>query len=439
LLLVIFAGALFIAVRIYAELASAASVETSLVTTRAELDDALRQQIEEQDALRGYLLTGDDSFQGPYEEGDRAFDQDIDSLSAEIEDLTDPELSATIRQLRDVHERWESEVAVPLMHHRAADVTATEKAGKMMVDQARDDASRIGALLKVRLDTAQTSLRRRIDESLFSILALSIVFASAAIAFVATRARLQARIDRERAIVETLEGAFRNDLDALAGAHIGSAYSSATRDAAVGGDLFDVRRLDERTGLILVADVSGKGIDAAVDTAFVKYSLRTLARVERDPAVLMAQFNALFLDTIRDPSTFVVVFAGVFDGATRRLSYSSAGHGGAFIRRGGVVRELEVTGPAIGLDASMTFAGAALDLEPGDLLVLATDGFTEARDPAGNMLGARALEFLRAAPTEPQACADGLVAALRAYSGGRLADDLALLVVGVDGEPARAG
>jgi serine phosphatase RsbU (regulator of sigma subunit) len=74
-----------------------------------------------------------------------------------------------------------------------------------------------------------------------------------------------------------------------------------------------------------------------------------------------------------------------------------------------------------------------VSLLPNDLLVLATDGLTEARDRHGNVLDeAAAMRLVRNSPSEPQACADGLVSAIRRHSGGRIFDDLALLVVGID-------
>jgi serine phosphatase RsbU (regulator of sigma subunit) len=435
LLVVIFAIAVFASVRIHGQLAEAASVERSLVKTRQGLDHVLQLQIDQQTAVRGFLLTGEQSFLAAYDEDDRVFDSVGKDLRAAVDALHDGELDATIEDLQTVHETWENEIARPLVANRRRSVVTLEQRGKVLVDQLRGDAQRIGDLLDERLDRAQIRVQARIDESLFTVLALALLFASAGIIFVATRARLQARIDRERAIVETLESAFRSDLDALPGARVGSAYSSATRDAAVGGDLFDVRRLDATTGLILIADVSGKGIEAAVNTAFVKYALGTLARSIRDPAALLAAFNAQFMDTIAEPSSFVVVFAGILDAASQRLTYGGAGHGGAFLRRGTDVRVLPATGPAIGLDRSLGFESAVVDLQPGDQMVLATDGFTEARNAAGTMLGDAAIALLRSAPADPQACADRLVEDLRVYCGGALADDLALLVISI-GDPA---
>jgi sigma-B regulation protein RsbU (phosphoserine phosphatase) len=175
-----------------------------------------------------------------------------------------------------------------------------------------------------------------------------------------------------------------------------------------------------------MADVSGKGIQAAVNTAFVKYSIRTLARSSDDPSYIVEQFNRAFVDTVRDPNLFVVVFVGLLDLQARELTYASAGHGGAYLRRGDDVRQLAVTGPIIGLDAGSEYGSRTERL--------ATDGLYEARNFAGEMLDdGGAMDLLRTAETDPQACADDLVAAVRRRSGGALHDDLALLVIAIDG------
>jgi len=277
-------------------------------------------------------------------------------------------------------------------------------------------------------------LKTRINEALFGGLASVLVFGLVCIVFVTSRHQMQALIDREREIVETLQGAFSTDLDALPGARIGSAYISADSDAAVGGDLYDVRRLDDWRGLVVMADVSGKGIQAAVNTAFVKYSIRMLARSTGDPAQILEQFNRAFVDTVTDPNLFVVVFVGLFDARTQELTYASAGHAGAFLRRDGSVRQFDVTGPIVGLDAAFGYSSRTERLADGDVILLATDGMSEARDGSGELLDdSGTMEMLRTSPADPQACADTLVSAVRQRSGGVLHDDLALLVIRLDG------
>ncbi|MBD5606892.1 MAG: serine/threonine-protein phosphatase, partial [Candidatus Eremiobacteraeota bacterium] len=164
------------------------------------------------------------------------------------------------------------------------------------------------------------------------------------------------------------------------------------------------------------------------------YSVRTLARDHRDPGDILDNFNTMFLETVSDPNLFVVVFVGVLDAQSRQLSYASAGHAGAFLRRGNDVSVLAVTGPVIGLDKNFTYDTNVVALQEGDLLLLATDGLSEARDTSGGFLDeSGALELLAAASLDPQTCADEIVAAVRARSGGTVGDDLALLAIKIDG------
>jgi serine phosphatase RsbU (regulator of sigma subunit) len=238
-------------------------------------------------------------------------------------------------------------------------------------------------------------------------------------------------------VTDTLQRAFLSGWDLLPYLRVGTAYVSSTRLAAVGGDLFDVYRLDDHRALILVADVSGKGLAAAVDTAQVKYTIRTLAETERDPAAVLRRFNRIYERTAeRDPEAFVSLFLGVMDDRDLSLSYASAGHAPVFARSGSHVRALPATGPLIGLGGEAVFTSERIRLNVGDVIVLATDGLTEARDQAGVMLGEeQAIKWLERGDADPQVLADEVVGNVRRYAGGRIADDLALLVIRVQRTP----
>jgi len=434
LLAAILGIALGISVRIYTQLDDAQRVQRVLVTAQQQLDEVVRVQLDQETGMRGYVATGARIFLQPYESSNdkyaaaiAAFQKTAAPLGLETESVT--------REMRSVHDSWEREVALPLIKNPRDQPLRRETLGKVYVDQLRGDTNRVEYLINQRLEHAQNELKTRINEALFGGLASVLVFGLVCIVFVTSRHQMQALIDREREIVETLQGAFSTDLDTLPGARIGSAYISADSDAAVGGDLYDVRRLDAWRGLVVMADVSGKGIQAAVNTAFVKYSIRMLARSTGDPAQILEQFNRAFVDTVTDPNLFVVVFVGLFDARTQELTYASAGHAGAFLRRDGSVRQFEVTGPIVGLDAAFGYSSRTVRLADGDVILLATDGMSEARDGSGELLDdSGTMEMLRTSPADPQACADTLVSAVRRRSGGMLHDDLALLVIRLDGD-----
>jgi len=438
LLAAILAIAVGISVRIYTQLDDAQAVQRVLVLAQQQLDEVVRIQLDQETGMRAYVATGARLFLQPYEHRNDEYAAAITAFEKTVAPLN-LNTANVPTEMRAVHEAWEREVALPLIKNPHDEPLKRETLGKVLVDQLRGDTQRVNQSIQQRLQSAQEELKSRINEALFGGLASILVFGLVCIVFVSSRHQMQALIDREREIVETLQGAFSTDVDVLPGARIGSAYISADSDAAVGGDLYDVRRLDAWRGLVVMADVSGKGIQAAVNTAFVKYSIRMLARSTGDPAQILEQFNRAFVDTVSDPNLFVVVFVGLLDARTQELTYASAGHAGAFLRRAGEVRQFDVTGPIVGLDAAFGYSSRTVRLADGDMILLATDGMSEARDDLGELLeDTGTMELLRAADSDPQACADTLVAAVRQRSGGVLHDDLALLVIEIDGNGVRA-
>ena len=123
---------------------------------------------------------------------------------------------------------------------------------------------------------------------------VAIVVAGAAILWYGMqRAWLRAKLVQEQATIENLQRAFASRLDPLPNVQLGARYLSATEGARIGGDLFDVHAPPGGRGFLLVADVSGKGLGASVDTALVKYTARTLASQFDDPARILTELNRL--------------------------------------------------------------------------------------------------------------------------------------------------
>ena len=135
--------------------------------------------------------------------------------------------------------------------------------------------------------------------------------------------------------------------------------------------------------------MSGKGVDAAVLTAFIKFMIRAIALRHSEPAAILSEFNLAFSKAVGNPYLFVSMFVGVLDTSTLRLQYASAGHDCAFVRSHDGVRQLPVTGPVLGV-MEEPFSNETVDLAPGDTLVLATDGLTEVRNRAGSSYSATA-------------------------------------------------
>lgn len=245
--------------------------------------------------------------------------------------------------------------------------------------------------------------------------------------------RLRRARRRDRAIIDVLGRTVDGPRSRLAGITIGSALHSASPGVQLGGDIVDVFDLDGRFVMICVADVSGKGVEAAARTAFVKYSIRTLAlENEGDPAVVLAKFNTMYARTVDDRESFVTLILGVIDTQTGELRYANAGHEPAFVRHAGAVTLLAPTGPIVGVTEFCAYRTQSLYLAPSDTLVWATDGLTEARDARNTLLGAAGLAgWIAGGPADPQAMAATLFASLRRRSGPPH-DDVAVLAIACD-------
>ena len=275
------------------------------------------------------------------------------------------------------------------------------------------------------------TLRRRINATVAISAGVVTLFAIIALWYAIGRATAVARLAEGQLLVDALQRTLRVGGQRLIATQIGSAYASATREALIGGDVLDAWRAANGLGWFVIADASGKGIEAARHAAFTQYAIRALAADATDPAEVVGRFNRLFIDTFDDPSVFVVLFLGALDARTQTMRYASAGHATAYVRRGTLIEQLPPTGSIIGLDRDEAYEAETLPLALGDVVLLATDGLSEARNEEGEMLGEeRVAALLRDAPSDPQAMCDLLVDSADAYSGG-VQDDLAIIALRV--------
>jgi phosphoserine phosphatase RsbU/P len=220
------------------------------------------------------------------------------------------------------------------------------------------------------------------------------------------------------------------------GWEIASDYEPARQ---IGGDFFDVFPLldtpaGERLGIV-IADVAGKGISAALLMAFVRPVLRTALDRSGDPVAALERTNWI-LTVERRIGLFVTVFAGVLDTRTGRLRFASAGHEPPLLVPGadGPPRQLAVRGPLLGAFPRLGLREERVRLRVGDSLILYTDGVTDATAPDGERFGDERLLQLAGdadggTASAAERCAR-VVGAVRAFQvEGEPADDIALLVL----------
>lgn len=200
----------------------------------------------------------------------------------------------------------------------------------------------------------------------------------------------------------------------------------------VSGDFYDVFALLDGTWLLVVGDVCGKGVEAAALTAQARYTVRALAPQLREPAAILEGLNDA-LRRQRDDDRFVTLAVLRLDPRARTLSFSCAGHPPPFVLRdGGTVEVLEAHGPVVGILDGITAAQQAVDLLPGDVVAVFTDGITEAsRD---HVRGSAALgeDVREARAGGPHGVTVALERIARQAADGALRDDVAILALALD-------
>ncbi|MBM4467848.1 MAG: cyclic nucleotide-binding domain-containing protein [Chloroflexi bacterium] len=201
----------------------------------------------------------------------------------------------------------------------------------------------------------------------------------------------------------------------------------------VGGDFYDVIPLSRgRVGLVM-ADVSDKGLAAALYMALTRSLIHAEAKHSSSPRKVLLKIHRLLLE-MGQADMFVTAFYGVLDPAQHTLRYSRAGHDRPllFSPTTGECRFLAADGTLLGYFEEVRLEEVDLDLRPGDLLVLYTDGITDANSPTGEFFGVERLRetVCAAGGLDPQSLCDLIFDRVERFQAGTVQhDDMALLVV----------
>jgi serine phosphatase RsbU (regulator of sigma subunit) len=200
----------------------------------------------------------------------------------------------------------------------------------------------------------------------------------------------------------------------------------------VGGDYYDVIDAGPNRLAICLADVSGKGIAAALTMSNVQATVRALSSSGLPPERLLTTLNRVMHQRLRTPS-FVTMFFGVLDIPSGRFTFANAGHNPPILsREDGTLISLEPTGPVVGIFAEAAYKAVTIDFRPNERLVVYSDGVTEYGNGTGEAFGeTRLREVLMHAAGQPaeETCRT-IVDSLHAFGGDRpYDDDVTLLVV----------
>ncbi len=217
------------------------------------------------------------------------------------------------------------------------------------------------------------------------------------------------------------------------GYELASHYAAARE---IGGDFFELFRLPRRGHPlgIVIADVSGKGLDAALLMAFARPVMHAALNAAHEPAGALMRTNRVLVDERRG-TLFITALCGLLHPRTGLIRIANAGHEPPLLvpADGGAIRPVGDAGVLLGLFASITPPAIETNLEPGDVLVFYTDGVTDAVDPTGRRFGDdRLLATLEAARGgSAQELIDALRTAVEAFQAGAdPADDVTIVALG---------
>lgn len=201
----------------------------------------------------------------------------------------------------------------------------------------------------------------------------------------------------------------------------------------VGGDFYDVVRLEDGQVGLAIADVSDKGVPAALFMMSSRTLLKGAAIGSADPGDALREVNDLLYDE-NESLMFVTVLYSMYDPATGVLRYSSGGHDAPLlVRSDGTATLLPLTGGvALGIAPDQEFASREVQLDPGDTVVLYTDGITEAMNADGEQFGVRRMSEVYAAnpPRDAEGAAKAMFEAVRDFVGDTpQSDDITCLAV----------
>ncbi len=231
-------------------------------------------------------------------------------------------------------------------------------------------------------------------------------------------------LERAREIQQSL---LPKDIPQIPGFEVATAWQPARM---VGGDYFDVLRLSEHRLAICIADVSGKGVPAALLMANVQATVHAFAHDTGTPAHICSRVNSVLCGNIAT-GKFVTFFYAVLDADEHTFQYCNAGHPCPILLSGTSVRQLPADGAVLGVFPTWKYENSIVGLGPGDRLHLFTDGITEVSGPDGQEFGEDNLAALvkESCASSAAELVSNVLGRVTSFCMDRFQDDATLLVV----------
>jgi serine phosphatase RsbU (regulator of sigma subunit)/anti-sigma regulatory factor (Ser/Thr protein kinase) len=226
--------------------------------------------------------------------------------------------------------------------------------------------------------------------------------------------RARERLEQELEVARLIQQNFLpKQLPDLPGWHVAAFYRPAR---AVGGDFYDFIELPEGQVGVVVADVTDKGVPAAMVMAATRSVLRASAQRLSSPGEVLERVNDLLCPDI-PPKMFVTCLYGILEPQTGRLRYANAGHNVPYVRTASGVEELRARGMPLGLMPGMTYEEKETILAPGESVLLHSDGLAEAHNAGREMFGFPRLARLMEIEQGGDELIDLLLAELEGFTG----------------------
>jgi serine phosphatase RsbU (regulator of sigma subunit) len=358
---------------------------------------ALKDQLDEETGVRGYQATHDTEFVEPYDlardDMPRTMTQLIDDLSA----LGLSDASTAALDMMKTNRQWTTSVAEPLTTGTPTDALKVEQLGKALVDRFRRQETIVDDSLTRQYSDFYSDSERQLDYIGALVVTGALLILGVGLIFARLQARAWDRLAQERGLAEdarrrtaALRSAYETerriaerfqralahrDFPQIPWLEFSATYAPASEEAKVGGDWYDVFALSADRALVVIGDIAGHGIDAALAMNRVRHAVLSAALFQPDSATILEYVNR---EVVRDESVLMATAAvGIVDSRTHIFEYASAGHPPPVLASGGPPRMLDVGSLPLGVSETTKYRSSRIESAPGSMLVLYTDGAIE--------------------------------------------------------------